>query len=179
MSTPRPFPRIGRPGAAPTVSTERLTLRPMTLDDWPAYRDTMGSDRSVHMGGPFALNAAWAMFTSDIAGWHLTGAGALAIDAGRTTVGQAVLNDIPAFPDLELGWMLYDGHEGQGYATEAAAALLDWARVELTPPSLVSYVAPGNQRSAEVARRIGGIEDAAAPRPEPETLVFRHLGEAA
>ncbi|SFG43953.1 Protein N-acetyltransferase, RimJ/RimL family [Palleronia marisminoris] len=177
--TARPFPRIGRPGAAPTITTERLTLRPMTLGDWPLYRDTMGSDRSTHMGGPFAENAAWAMFTSDIAGWTITGAGALAIETNGTTVGQVGLNDIPAFPDLELGWMLYGGHEGHGYATEAAAAVLDWTRVELSPASLVSYVAPDNARSAAVARRIGGTEDATAPRPEPETLVFRHLGDAA
>ena len=30
-------------------------------------------------------------------------------------------------PEKELGWLVYDGYEGQGYATEAAAALRDWA----------------------------------------------------
>ena len=57
--TARPFPRIGRPGAAPTITTERLTLRPMVLDDWPRYRDTMGGARSTHSRASAPSLARW------------------------------------------------------------------------------------------------------------------------
>ncbi|SPJ24462.1 GNAT family N-acetyltransferase [Palleronia abyssalis] len=174
-----PFPRIGRPGAAPTLSTPRLVLRPPQTADWDAYRQIMTGPRATHMGGPFGANVAWGMFMADMWGWAVTGAGALTITRAEDgiAVGQVVLNDIPAFPDLELGWMLYDGHEGHGYATEAAAAFLDWIRRELRPASLVSYVSPDNAGSAGVARRLGGEEDVTADRPDPADLVFRHVGD--
>jgi hypothetical protein len=37
---------------APTLSTERLTLRPATMADFPAYAAFVTSDRARFMGGP-------------------------------------------------------------------------------------------------------------------------------
>lgn len=61
-------------------------------------------------------------------------------------------------PDAEggviMGYATYPGHEGRGFATEAAAALRDWAfahgarRVAATIP-------PDNEGSRRVAERIG------------------------
>ena len=34
----------------PTLTTSRLTLRPMRFDDWPAYRQLMASERA-HLDG--------------------------------------------------------------------------------------------------------------------------------
>jgi len=66
------------------------------------------------------------------------------------------------------------GHEGRGYATEAALALRDWAFSTLKLPSLVSYIAPGNAASVAVAERLGARLDPAAPRTVPADLVYRH-----
>ena len=38
---------------APTLTTERLTLRPMRAGDFPAYAALMASPRAVYMGGPY------------------------------------------------------------------------------------------------------------------------------
>ena len=51
----------------------------------------------------------------------------------------------------ELGWALAREHWGKGYATEAALAVRTWLRA----PRVVSLIAPGNVRSAQVARRLG------------------------
>ena len=169
------FPRISQPAPAPTILTERLRLRPMELADWSAYRDAMTGPHSVHMGGPFLLNAAWGFFCADLAGWTLTGGGALTVETlDGVTVGQVVLNDIPAFPELELGWMIYPGQEGNGYAKEAASALLDWTLSHLRPVSLVSYVSPENGASRAVALKLGGREDPEAERPSDGDIVYRH-----
>jgi RimJ/RimL family protein N-acetyltransferase len=79
-----------------------------------------------------------------------------------------------ALPEKELGWLLYDGYEGRGYVTEAAAAMRDWAFAELGIESLVSYMHPENARSAAVAERLGALRDDAAPRQDPEDIVYRH-----
>jgi RimJ/RimL family protein N-acetyltransferase len=160
----------------PTLATDRLILRPPEMDDWPDYAAFLASDRSAKMGGPFVGQAAWGLFCHDVALWHLCGHGALMIDliASGATVGQVGLNAGPRFPETELGWLLYAGHEGQGYATEAAGALRDWAFATLGPATLVSYVGPDNHRSARVAERLGAVLDPSAAVQDPGDLVFRH-----
>jgi RimJ/RimL family protein N-acetyltransferase len=162
--------------AIPTLRTRRLVLRQMTEADFPAYRELMGSPRATYMGGPFDEARAWGLFCHDIACWTLYGHGGLMIDVAATAecVGQVGINHGPLFPEKELGWLLYDGFEGQGYVTEAATALRDWAFAELKLPSLVSYFDPANARSIAVAQRLGAARDDLAPRQDPEDVVYRH-----
>jgi RimJ/RimL family protein N-acetyltransferase len=58
-------------------------------------------------------------------------------------------------PDPDLGFALLDGHAGQGYAVEAAAAVLQHAREVLRLPRVLAIVAPGNERSARLLRKLG------------------------
>jgi len=161
----------------PTLTTERLSLRPPTMAHFAAYRDMMMSDRARFMGGPFDLRGAWVSFCHDVALWDLFGHGALMIhrsDSGEC-VGQVGINHGPLFPEKELGWLLYDGFEGQGFAGEAAAALRGWAFETLGLETLVSYCDQDNLASIALAERLGGVRDDAAARQDPEDLVFRYF----
>lgn len=148
----------------------------MRIDDFPAYEEMMASSRAHYMGGPFDRRAAWGMFCHDVALWPLFGHGALMIDVIATgqCVGQVGINHGPLFPEKELGWLLYDGHEGLGYATEAAAGLLGWAREQPFIETLVSYFHPANDRSMAVASRLGAVPDPVAPRQDDEDAVYRY-----
>ena len=165
----------------PTLTTARLTLRPMRAGDFPAYAALMASPRAAYMGGPYDTAAAWGLFCHDAGCWALFGHGALMMDLRSTgdTVGQVGLNAGPLFPETELGWFVYDGHEGQGYATEGATALRDWAFAQLPIDTLVSYTDPANTASKAVALRLGAFPDDTAPRQDPEDCVFRHHRRAA
>jgi RimJ/RimL family protein N-acetyltransferase len=162
--------------AIPTLTTCRLSLRPMRPNDFPAYAALMAGPRAVYMGGPYDTMAAWGLFCHDAGCWPLFGYGALMMDLRETgeTVGQVGLNAGPLFPETELGWALYDGQERQGYATEGAAALRDWAFENLPLNSLVSYAHPENHASHAVARRLGATLDEHASRQDDEDVVFRH-----
>jgi RimJ/RimL family protein N-acetyltransferase len=94
-------------------------------------------------------------------------------------VGQVGINHGPLFPEKELGWLVYDGHEGHGYATEAAAMLRDWAAEAQNLTGLVSYIDPKNARSIAVAERLGAVLDPDAPKQDPGDLVYRHQVKAA
>ncbi|WP_455873024.1 GNAT family N-acetyltransferase [Rhizobium yanglingense] len=159
-----------------TLATDRLTLRPQTLEDFPAYEALLASKRSAGMGGPFDKRTIWGFFCGDLAMRYFFGHGALMVELTKTRecVGQVSINHGPLFREKELGWFLYDGYEGHGYATEAARALRDWAFETLDLRSLVSYVAPDNFRSTAVAMRLGGILDTSALRDDPEDLVYRY-----
>jgi RimJ/RimL family protein N-acetyltransferase len=148
----------------------------MRAEDFTAYAAVMASERARYMGGPYDLVGAWGNFCHDVACWALFGHGALMIERRDTgeTIGQVGLNAGPLYPETEMGWMVYDGHEGQGYATEGAEALRGWAWQNLGLDTLVSYTHPDNRASQAVALRLGAVEDAEAPRQDPEDIVFRH-----
>ena len=64
---------------------------------------------------------------------------------------------IDGAPEIEIGWWLAPFAWGQGYATEAALALRDFAFGELELAHLSIVLKAENARSVAVARRIGGV----------------------
>ena len=50
---------------------------------------------------------------------------------------------------------LSSNHWGQGFATEGAKAVLDYAFRELKIPNIVSFTAAGNAKSLKVMQKIG------------------------
>lgn len=163
--------------AIPVIETYRLRLRAPTMADWPRYAAFLASDRAMHMGGPFAEAAAWGMFCHDVAQWPLMGHGSLMIDnrADGLSIGQVGINAGPLFPEHELGWLLYPGFQGHGYAFEAAAALRDWGFDVLGLKTLVSYIHQDNTPSRRLAERLGAGLDETAERHDPADVVYRHL----
>jgi RimJ/RimL family protein N-acetyltransferase len=68
--------------------------------------------------------------------------------------------------ETELGWLLGREHWGQGYATEAALALRDWALGERGLTRLISLIQHENVRSARVAERIGEVYERDIVKPD-------------
>jgi RimJ/RimL family protein N-acetyltransferase len=66
---------------------------------------------------------------------------------------------------VELPWTIDSAHWGQGFATEAASAALEWAR-SLGLSEVVALIMAGNAASRRVAEKIG-------LRPDGET---QHAG---
>jgi RimJ/RimL family protein N-acetyltransferase len=78
--------------------------------------------------------------------------------ADGARVGQAGLLhcEIDGKPDVEIGWWLAPPAWGNGYATEAAVALRDFAFTELRLDHLSVVLYAENRKSVSVAERIGG-----------------------
>lgn len=162
---------------APTLETDRLVLRPHRFEDFQPLADLFATERSRYMDGPLRPADVWRNFMCDVGQWAVLGYGAWAIElkATGTYIGQVGLNRPYHFPEDELGWLLFDGHEGHGYAFEAAKRARDFGFTELGLGTLVSYVDPENARSTALAERLGGMRDPAAKRPENDPcIVFRH-----
>jgi RimJ/RimL family protein N-acetyltransferase len=58
-------------------------------------------------------------------------------------------------PCVEIGWRLAQEHWGQGYATEAARAAIDFGFQKFELSEIVSFTVPDNLRSRAVMERIG------------------------
>jgi RimJ/RimL family protein N-acetyltransferase len=120
-----------------------------------------------------APEGARAMIEGGIGGWKTDGVGPFVIETAAgdgQVVGQAGLmifdtrGWIPSswsaagsYAQPELGWALIRTHWGHGYATEAAAAIREWARRRRSLDRLVSLISPDNARSQRVARRLGAV----------------------
>ena len=65
---------------------------------------------------------------------------------------------------------------GRGYATEAAAAIRNWAAERLKIDRLVSLISPENVRSQRVAERLGAIaaETVTPADSKRTTVVWRY-----
>jgi len=64
-------------------------------------------------------------------------------------------DDMPFRPLVHIGWHLVADVWGHGYATEGAAAVLDYAFEELGLAEVVAHTTARNHRSEGVMRRLG------------------------
>jgi RimJ/RimL family protein N-acetyltransferase len=60
----------------------------------------------------------------------------------------------------EIGWTLHPSHEGQGYMTEAAGAMLEIAFSGIGLHRVFARIDPRNDASAALCRRLGMREEA-------------------
>ncbi|MGL5010429.1 MAG: GNAT family N-acetyltransferase [Paracoccaceae bacterium] len=168
----------------PVIETTRLRLRAPVIGDFPAYRAVFVSDRSRYIGGPFTDEEAFGDFCQGVAGWMLRGAGMWTLtEAGSdTAIGWIYLWTEMGDAEPELGWILVPEAEGQGYATEAARAVLPHALQLYGAGGFVSYIDAENDRSARLALSLGAVRDAAAEtavaaKGEVGLHVYRHSGK--
>jgi RimJ/RimL family protein N-acetyltransferase len=162
---------------APLIRTERLLLRPYRLEDFQHLLMLYDSDRSAFIGGRLKPRQVWDGFMNCIGQWPILGLGGWAVEetSSVSLVGEVAVHRPVDYPETELGWLLFEGHEGRGYAQEAAAAARRWAFDEAGLSTLVSYIDRDNARSIRLAERLGARldPDARTPNDDP-CLAFRH-----
>lgn len=155
------------------LETERLVLRPLTLDDlddiarFVADAETM---RFIGAGGARTREQALATLDWMIETLERQGFGQLAAERkdDGVLVGRAGLNvwnptdwtiarlDEAEEPvEIEIAYLFGREHWGHGYATEAASAIRDWTFASLDLERLIALIYPDNTRSIRVAEKLG------------------------
>ena len=173
---------------ADVLETERLVLRPPSPDDLPfllAEMNTPGVMR--YLGGKTFTEAEMASgLQADIYafsredGWKRW---TIFRRSDDVRIGRCGLFHVKseAAPEAlrgqpEIGWMLGEAHWGEGYATEAAGAVLDHAFA--TEPVIYSQTSDSNAASTRMMQRLGftarpelGFDDPDyPPRDNPTTV---------
>jgi RimJ/RimL family protein N-acetyltransferase len=154
------------------LETARLVLRLPRLDDADAFADYLADPEVMRFlgGETVPREDAPSVVRKWLGRWEANGLGPFAIERredGRL-VGRAgivvwdtrewrntTVAEAGEHAQHELGWALMCAHWGNGYATEAALAVRDWARQERGVGKLISLVNPDNVRSQRVAERLG------------------------
>lgn len=171
---------------APTrvLHTGRLILRAPSAADWPHWQAFLASERSNFIrAGDIDDGKAWRAFGHAIGHWVMRGWGMFVFErpGADRPLGMAGPWFPEGWPEREIGWTIWTAEaEGQGYASEAAAAARDHAFGELGWETAVSYIHPDNARSIALAERLGATLDrqAATPAFDEPCLVFRHPAPA-
>ena len=168
-----------------TIFTPRLALRPFREADFAAlFAMHQRPEVSRWLGNGEIPTAAQTRYRLALYRQPLVASGAILAITPReaaddaTFYGTALLKPIPlsageaAETLFEVGWHLHPDYWHQGYATEAAAALL--ARAEAAGlPQVVAVTWPDNLRSQAVMRRLGMVRVGLSRRfYDAETLLF-------
>lgn len=144
----------------PELSTERLLLRGWRDDDLDAYAEILADIEVVRTLGhdrPLDRAEAWRSMALHAGMWALRGYGNWVLERredGRF-LGRAGLFQPEGWPGLEVGWTLGRSFWGNGYATEAGRAAIDYAWEVLGAEEILSVILPVNLRSRRVAERLG------------------------
>lgn len=161
--------------AIPRIVTERLILRAPRAEDWAVLEPIWTTDRARHIGGPMEAEDGWLDFNQMIASWLLRGFGPLTVTLKETSevIGIVSLDHEWGDPAPELGWLLIEAAEGQGYATEAARALAHWAVADLGSDGVEIYLDRTHEKSVRVARALGAVESGGHPLDPDRVAVYR------
>ncbi|WP_137702539.1 GNAT family N-acetyltransferase [Marimonas lutisalis] len=165
----------------PSLETERLILREPREADFAYERAFFASDASRFVGGPLPAHRAWRTLAMVVGHWAFRGFGLWGVEdkATGTYLGRVGLWFPEGWAEREIGWTLMPHAWGKGYATEAAIAARAHAYDVLGWDTAVSLIAPENDASKAVARRLGATLERMHDDPEYGPVeIWRHLAPA-
>lgn len=168
---------------APVLETPRLRLRHPEPRDLDAHAAMLGDPDFVRFLGGQAMSReeSWRKVVAGAGMWSLLGYGYWAIEAKAdgAYLGHAGFADFkrdlrPSIEGLpEMGWLIAPSAQGQGLASEAVLAALQWAEEALKGREIVAIIAHANAPSIRVAEKGGfTVREEASYRSEP-ILLFR------
>lgn len=142
------------------ITTERLTIRPLTrdcLEATHAYASDIENTRymcylpndTLQETLEFILRAEAEQAQEKPSFYEF------AVFRGETQVGGISLFHLDAPDEAELGWILDRRYWGRGYAGEAARGLMDWARRELGIRRFIAQCDGENAASYRLMERLG------------------------
>ncbi len=149
---------------APTLETPRLTLRHAERADFEAYASMWADERVTSFigGKPRPRGEAWMRFCQAVGQWELLGYGYWLfverasdqmVGLGGLACFERGIAQLEGFP--EAGWAFTADSWGQGYASEAVAAVMAWSDAHLAVSEIRCIIDPQNTPSIRVAEKNG------------------------
>jgi [ribosomal protein S5]-alanine N-acetyltransferase len=162
------------------VETERLQLGHFSLYDAPFILELVNDpswiqfigDRGIHtlaQAEVYLQHGPMASYAENGFGLYLV---RRTVDAMR--LGMCGLVKRPSLPHVDIGFAFLPQFTGQGYAFEAATAVLHHAHHDLNLSPIVAITAPDNQRSVKLLEKCGlhFQEMISLGQGRPDTMLF-------
>lgn len=141
------------------IETQRLLVRPLEANDWPAVH-AYTSNPAVMFFMPEGVMTAEQ--TQEFILNHSKPEEmvyAAVLKSENRLIGY--LNFHPWFAERiwEIGWVFHPDYHGRGYATEAAAALLEYGFQQMNVHRVIATCQPQNPGSYRVMEKIGMLRE--------------------
>ncbi len=146
-----------------TLETERLRLRPFTLDDVEDYYTRISSDAEVMRYLPGGKprqrsDSQWVVnYFMRHAELHHFGIWAVVEKSSGLFIGHAGLEYIPGSQEVEIAYTLARPYWGRGFATEAARASVEYGFDALNLDEIWGLAFPPNVASQKVMKKLGMV----------------------
>jgi ribosomal-protein-alanine N-acetyltransferase len=142
------------------LTTDRLRLRPMTLDDLEPFFAVVSDPVSMRFyPKPFDEERTRSWIERVNERYERDGFGLLAVEELATgeMIGDCgpMVMEVLGSQYVELGWHIRRDRQGLGLATEAGAACRDEVWKVLDVDRLISIIRPENVPSWSVAKKLG------------------------
>jgi RimJ/RimL family protein N-acetyltransferase len=147
--------------ARPRLTTERLVLRPFELEDAPvvqehaADKEVARTTLSIPHPYPDGAAAEWIATHAPNAEQGTACDYAVVRAEDDQLIGSVGLIIDAPHDRAELGYVIYRPYWNQGYATEAAAAVVRYGFRELGLNRIDAHDMVGNEASGRVMQKIG------------------------
>lgn len=146
-----------------SLQTERLTLRDFRESDWPdVVRRTTSPEVARYMTWDTRTWAdrdtvqAWIREQRTFDFSVMDRFREFAVVKDGVNIGDVGLKRLGHTPTLaEIGWVFERAAQGQGYATEAASALIDWSFRNLCVRRVIAICDARNRASSRLMARLG------------------------
>ncbi|HEY0053394.1 MAG TPA: GNAT family N-acetyltransferase [Caulobacteraceae bacterium] len=152
------------------IETERLILRPTAAEDVEPWIAMMGDEQTARfLGGVQPRQVAWRGCMAMAGAWSLTGVAMFSVVEKATGrwIGRLGPWTPDGWPGTEVGWTIVREAWGKGYATEGAAAAMDYAVDVLGWSEIIHVIDPANAPSQRVAERLGSTNLRPGRLPAP------------
>jgi RimJ/RimL family protein N-acetyltransferase len=152
------------------IETARLVLRPTRGEDFDAWAEFVGDAESARfVGGVQERPVAWRGFLTMAGAWAIQGYAMFSVieKASGRWIGRVGPWQPEGWPGTEVGWGIVRDRCGMGFATEAAAATIDWAFAELGWTEVIHTIDVNNLASQGVARKLGSQNRGRGRLPVP------------
>ena len=141
------------------LETKRLLLRPMLQSDFDAllliFTDIKVMDAFNHPPFMHEQMQRWLQRNLDHQNEYGYGLFSVILKENGELIGDCGLEQMDDMNAAELGYDFRSTFWNQGYATEAAFAVRDYAFEVLNLPQLISLIRVGNLASKRVAEKVG------------------------
>ena len=143
------------------LETERLVLRQLTIDDAEFILSLLNEPSFLrYIGDKKVRNIADAqqyILNGPMASYEQNGFGLYLVEAREThtPIGMCGLLKRAELDDVDIGFAFPPDFWGQGFASEAAKAVMDYARQTLKLQRIVAITNPDNEPSIKLLERLG------------------------
>ena len=144
-----------------TIESERLFLRPLTLEDGEFILQLLNTDGFIKYIGDRNVKtieqAKNYLLNGPLKSYEINGFGLSLVElkTGRTPVGMSGLLKRDYLDHPDIGFAFLPDHTGKGYASEIVKEIIHYGLNRLQMEKILAIVLPENSSSIKLLERAG------------------------